>query len=302
MQFGKYYLILILLFVSCSNGYYYKYWFFPYYENNKIDTTNREGFTILDRYFAKDNDHIYYKENRLTDIDPKSFQILNHTHFSDKKSVYYISTQTELKTNSPKAWIIIIPLDLKVWTEDKLVLVPLEDSDPKTFQILKSRGLDTDYGTDEKHLYYEGIKLEERNKDSVGVLDSKFYDIIKTKNSIYYKGEKIKDADPETFLLYDSYAKDKRGCYYFNVLAVHAFSCNTKDFKPLTYPNPLDSKISMDSDYAKDDASVFWQGVKIKQADAKSFRLDVEKTDCLYPGMCGKDKNFSYESGQTNSN
>ncbi|BDA77642.1 hypothetical protein LPTSP3_g05720 [Leptospira kobayashii] len=294
-------MILVFLFLSCSQGYHYKYWFFPYYEDHKIDTTDREGFAILDRYFAKDKNHIYYKENRLADIDPKSFRILNHTYFSDKKSVYYISTRTELKTNSPKAWIIIIPLDLKVWTEDKLALVPLEDSDPETFQILKNREIDTAYGTDERRLYYEGTKLEEVDKDSIRVLDSNFYDIIKTEKSIYYKGEKIQDADPGTFLLYDNYAKDKKRCYYFNTLTVHAFSCNAKDFKPLIYPNPLDSKISMDSDYAKDDASVFWQGTKIKQADAKSFTLDLEKTDCLYPGMCGKDKNFSYESGQTNN-
>jgi len=293
--------VFLCLFLTCSQGYHYKYWFFPYYEDKKIDTNDREGFVILSKQFAKDKTNIYFKEFVLKNIDPSSFRIINHSYFTDQKSVYYISSQTELKTNSPKAWIIIIPLDLKIWTEDNLVMIPLEESDPKTFRILKNHsGSDTEYGMDANHLYHEGTLLEKGNTDSVLVLNSHFYDIIKTKISIYYEGEKVKGADPATFSLYDNYAKDTKGCFYFNALRVSLFACDPESFKPLSYPNPLDPKISMDSDYAKDRTSVFWQGTRIRNADPESFLLDEDRKDCPYPGACARDKSSVYLSGVPN--
>ncbi|PJZ54157.1 hypothetical protein CH380_06510 [Leptospira adleri] len=294
----KYRWILIFLFLlSCSKGYHYKYWIFPYYEDQKIDTSERKNFKIVDKDFAKDDQSVYYKETKLPEVDPESFRILGKNYVSDLRNVYFVTANLNIKTNSPKAWLIVIPLDLKIWTEKEIVFSVLEKAKPESFRILGREGIPTDYGFDEKRLYYLGGILEE-NAESPEFLRSFYYDVLKTKNSIYYNGNRVRDADPNTFELFDRYAKDRKRCYYLNSQDVKTFTCATENFLVLKYPNPLDAKISMDSDYAKDFRFVYWQGEAIPGADPGSFRLISENSECPYSGACARDRNREYRSGE----
>lgn len=294
----KYQWILLFLFLfSCSKGYHYKYWIFPYYEDHKIDLSGRENFEIVDKEFAKDETTVYYRETKLPEVDPKSFRILEKGYFSDLKNVYFIATNLNLKTNSPKAWLIVIPLDLKIWTEKEIVFSVVEKAKPESFRVLSRDGIFTDYGVDINRLYYLGGILEE-NAESPEFLDSSFYEVLKTKTSIYYEGKRLPEVDPKTFELFDRYAKDRKRCYYLTSGDAPSFSCSSESFVVLKYPNPLDAKISMDSDYAKDSDFVFWQGKAIPGADPRSFRLISENSECPYSGACARDRNREYRSGE----
>lgn len=293
----KYRWILPFLFLlSCSKGYHYKYWIFPYYEDHKIDASGRKNFEIIDREFAKDETNVYYKETKLPEVDPKNFQIIGKGYSSDQKNVYFVTTNVNIKTNSPKAWLIVIPLDLKVWTEKEIVFSVLEKAKPESFRILGREGIQTDYGFDEKRLYHLGSLIEE-NAASPELLNSSFYDVLKTKSSIYYQGKRLSGVDPKTFELFDRYAKDRKRCYYLNSLDVKTFYCEAENFHVLKYPNPLDAKISMDSDYAKDFRFVYWQGEVIRGADPGSFQLISKNSECPYSGDCARDRNREYRSG-----
>ncbi|RHX92885.1 DKNYY domain-containing protein [Leptospira stimsonii] len=294
----KYRWILPFLFLlSCSKGYHYKYWFFPYYEDQKIDTSERRNFKIVDKEFARDEKNVYYKETTLPGVEPETFRILEKGYFSDRKKVYFVSTHLNIRTNSPKAWLIIIPLDLKIWTEKKIVFSVVEKAKPESFRVLDRDGIFTDYGLDEDRLYYLGGILEE-NAQSIAFLQSFFFEVLKTKNSIYYNGNRIREADPNTFELFDRYAKDRKRCYYLTSGEPISFSCSSENFVVLKYSNPLDSKISLDSDYAKDSDFVFWKGKAIPGADPKSIQLIPENGTCPYYGACAEDRNRKFKEGE----
>ncbi|AOP35121.1 hypothetical protein A0128_15485 [Leptospira tipperaryensis] len=295
----KYHWILIYLFlISCSKGYHYKYWILPYYEDQKIETSGRKNFKILNKEFAKDDLNVYYKETKLPEVDPKSFQILGNGYLSDRKNVYFVTTNLNIKTNSPKAWLIVIPLDLKVWTEKEIVFLILEKARPENFRVLSREGNLTDYGFDENRIYYMGSIIDETAESPV-FLDSFLYHVLKTKSAIYYEGKPVSGADPKTFTLSDHYAKDRKQCYYFTSLDVSVFSCSPESFIVLEYPNPLDAKLSMDSDYSKDARFVYWQGKVISGADPKSIQLISENSECPYFGACARDRNREYKGGET---
>ncbi|MBM9578330.1 DKNYY domain-containing protein [Leptospira sp. 201903070] len=294
----KYRWLLVFMFiVSCSKGYHYKYWILPYYEDHKIETRERKNFEIIDGEYAKDDRIVYYKETRLPEVDPESFRILGKGYSSDRKAVYYVTTNLNIRTNSPKAWLIVIPLDLKIWTEKEIVFFVLEKAKPESFQVLSREGSNTDYGIDGKRLYYTGINIDE-DAESPLFLDSIFYEVLKTKTAIYYQGKRIPGADTETFTLLGQYAKDGKGCYFLNSSDVLSFSCSPKSFEVLKYPNPLDVNLSMDSEYAKDSQNVYWQGKVISRADSKTFQMVLETSECAESGVCAKDRNRKYKGGE----
>jgi hypothetical protein len=264
----------------------------------KIDTSTRPNFKILNSDFAKDDFSVYYKESILKDIDPSTFEILSSEIIKDKSAVYSVSTNTEIKTNSPKAWIIIIPLDLKVWTESKTVFLKLEDADPKSFFLLEKDDVPTKYGYDGKQLYYGATYLENVERADLKFQKSYFHTILKTEKNLYFEENKIPGIDLLSFSSYDHYAKDKNKCYFIKYSGVSDFPCNVKYFQPLQFPNPLDEKTNMESGYAIDDTFVFFEGKRIVGSNPKSFRLITSEQGCVADGYCGRDDKYFYEMGQ----
>ncbi len=298
-QFTKKIFSICFLFlsISCNKGYHYKYWIFPYHNNLKLDLSSRPDFKITNTDFAIDRYHVYYNEHLLTGVDPASLVLLNREIFKDKNGVYSISTNTEIKTNSPKAWIILIPLDLKVWTESKTILLKMELADPKSFILLKKGDTITNYGTDNKRLFYGANFLIETSNEKPEFLNSPFLDLLKIGNHLFYEGEKIDVADAESFQLFDHYAKDNQNCFYLDYRLVKKFTCNVATFQPLRFPNPLDSKIEMDSGYAIDQHHVYWEGTIVQNAIIENFQLISKQDDCVADGYCGSDGLHRYEGG-----
>nr|WP_269752227.1 DKNYY domain-containing protein [Leptospira ainazelensis] len=151
---------------------------------------------------------------------------------------------------------------------------------------------------DGKRLYYTGTSIDEEAESPL-FLDSFYYEVLKTKTAIYYKGKRIPESEPKTFILFDHYAKDRKRCYYIDPSDLSPFSCSTESFEVLKYPNPLDTNLSMDSDYAKDSRNVYWQGKIISGADSKTFHLVSGRSECADSGVCAKDRNREYKNGET---
>lgn len=296
-QFIKkiYPLVFLLFLVSCNKGYHHKYWIFPYHNDLKIDTSSRPDFKIINSDFALDLSHVYYNEQLLPGVDPATFTLLNKEIFKDKNAVYSVSTNTEFKTNSPKAWIIIIPLDLHVWTESKTIFIKMDLADPKSFTLLEKDGIVTNYGADDKHLFYGADFLIDTSNEKPEFRSSPFLEILKIGNHLFFEGKKIDGAQANSFLLFDHYAKDNHFCFYLGYQSIRRFKCHPASFRPLRFPNPLDAKIEMDSGYAIDNRHVYWEGTIIPNAKVQNFRLSPE--DCVAEGHCGSDGEHSYESG-----
>ena len=139
----------------------------------------------------------------------------------------------------------------------------------------------------------------------------------KDKNTAYYKGKEIENADTALFeILGYEYARDKKSVYYKGRTAesIDAYTVKyietvyIKDKKSVFYNGKILNEADIDSFevldpryFSKDKNHVFFMGKKIKNADSESFEVcgsnltyeSDEKQKCS-PGTA-RDKNFIYK-------
>ncbi|MCA9353851.1 DKNYY domain-containing protein [Candidatus Nomurabacteria bacterium] len=112
------------------------------------------------------------------------------------------------------------------------------------------------YTVHENKVYYGGQVLEDADPQSFVALDVVHgSDYAKDKNYVYYKGQVVKDADPQTFtqMLY-GYVTDKKNIFYEgNLLSTY------------------DSFVIIDEKYAQNGSYVFYEGQIVPKANPLSL-------------------------------
>lgn len=162
-----------------------------YYNGEPIPNSDPESFTHIYGVYSKDNSQVYFRNKPIDGADSKTFEVLPNSFSKDHKD-YYIGT-TRLHITNLESF-----RDLTV--------------------IRKNKG-SISLAKDETHYYMYNQKYPHADYESFIVLNSLFY---KDKDRVYYRGEIIKEADPNTFEVFNlvkdnfhcSYAKDKNYIYY----------------------------------------------------------------------------------------
>ncbi len=225
--------------------------------NSKL-AADVQTFTPLAREFGKDKDHIFYKSTIIdTEVDVSSFRVINTLGF-DKNHVYIPIIQMSYITNDA------------ITTDKKLVI--LEGADPKTYTELKDWG----FGKDSKNWFYE-YRLIDVDYNSFTPINRFF---CKDNNNVYLRKRSnllSSHIDAKTFVaLNDRYVADAKYIYDFipwtdgketNTLNMFAY----KSLENIEY---------LYKEYLLFDNSVIYDGVLIKEADRKSFKvLDSDKKE-----------------------
>ena len=276
-----------------------------YFMGKKINGISSSEFRIIDLnnrnesfYFLIDNKNLYklitifdedsgkIAKTKLVTIenpkvDTKSFEVINKnfdTYYRDKNTVYYYDADfgKELKK--------------------------LEAADSNSFVSLES-----DFGKDNRNIYYNGNKLEGVNSDGFEILDENAI-IFKNKNNVYFFKAKNEEKKYKLIPLnFDSssfkpvhkrsgYFKDKNGIYYFGYSNLEKLDTEkTEDIQ-----NELFFKIEgvdvptfreLQFGYSKDRNRVYCKNKEVKGADPESFVIFYADE-----GVVVKDKNRTYEN------
>lgn len=81
-------------YITDKKGVYYKNWS---WEIEQLEWAHPHSFHLIDRFIAKDNDHVYYEGFIIEWVDVESFESLWQNYYRDKDSIYInkisISTQ-----------------------------------------------------------------------------------------------------------------------------------------------------------------------------------------------------------------
>jgi len=200
MKFRQILILLICLstLAGCKRGYkvenekvYYEYWNEGSGQNNRlVESADAKTFQILDFdcdcsfYFGKDKNHLYIDGEPIRDIDPNTFKFIGNYVFRDKDSAYFFGFYNNINNCAIKG---VNPNKLKLisypWSRADNILI---------------HGYDT-------------LLLDDIN-DFVPIDE----DWGKTKKYVISKNTILKNADPETFKVINSYTgKDKNYTFEF---------------------------------------------------------------------------------------
>ncbi len=154
-------------------------------DNADVKTFQKLNFDCYcDFEFAKDKNHLYIDGEPIRDIDPNSFKFIGNYVFRDKDSAYFFGAYNNINdcaiegVNPDKIKLISYP-----WSEANNLLIHGYDT-LSLDDINNFKPIDEDWGKTEIH--------------------------------IIYHSKIIKEADPETFKVINSYSgKDKRHVYEF---------------------------------------------------------------------------------------
>jgi len=178
------------------------------------------------------------------------------------------------------------------------------------------------FAKDKNHCYFEGAVFKKAETETFEVLSWAF---AKDKNNVYTNRGILKDADPESFEIMGNgyelgpagwvtpvgYGKDANNIFYY------AYGTKTIKLKDVD----IKTFVEINNFYGKDDNFVFYNGMKLKNANSKTWKLldgyaysiddmnaycgkelingaDVETfvlfSDKKYGGEYAKDKNYIY--------
>ena len=164
---------------------------------------------------------------------------------------------------------------LGVYLQNKLI----PNSDGLSFKLL-----DGGYAVDRNQVYYIPTNfytvLKGADKETFEIVTSGFVSYAKDKNQVYCNEHSIERADPSSFKILDSlngYSKDKNHVYHHYAIMKDT---DVNSFQLLKY------------DLAKDNKSIFYRGLPVKEIDYESFKV-IEGNS----GYDGEDKNNYYRSG-----
>ena len=276
--------------------------------NDEKDNTEKtvedvKQFTSLGNNYAKDDKFVYFNSQvdgpiKLEEADINSFIALNGEDLVSTRSFRH-ETQT-IKTHSFYAK----DKDGVFYEGNKLA-----EANAYSFQVLGNI-----YGKDNKNAFYEEQKLEGVDVNSLVLLkpsqinNAYWYFYVKDKNHVYHQGQKIQEANADTFeLLTKTYSKDKNHVFSYNekiesadvntfqVMGNYARDKNHVYFGAtiLTDVDSSSFKVFENWRYFSDKSGVYYAGKgrnKIENADIDSF--ETLKWDYA------RDKNHVYNHGQ----
>ena len=245
-----------------------------------IEGADVSSFKLLNKNYAKDNNKVYYNSDiinillKIDDADSETFTVLGDDYAKDKTNIYY--SGSKLKNADVKTFKIIsdfVAKDkdrvyIKYWeigeeeSSDNLMNLLLEEEDiisKEKFE--KAIKLVANFYKDEKE--NEKVRLRVDSQTFKAITDVKeingFYAIDK------YRGYYIENSESSS----DSFGYLSE-VYYLDDL-------NVKNVKVLN------------NYYIKDDKNVYCLGVKVKEADALTFKVKNSFSSEA------QDKNHKYE-------
>lgn len=212
-----------------------------YHRGRKIEA-DPKTFQIVDEadvlhkfanaMYARDKDSVFLEGRKIAGADPNTFQIIEAWRYArDAKNVYF---------------------------EGKRV----ENIDPAKFELIPMEGLGERNYTDGTHLIHWGKVVGKIDAASVKSLGNSY---VKDRSQVFYMGELIPGADPDTFNVINetSFSRDAKRVYFWQVAVPNA---NPKTFEIL------------ERGYAKDDQRVYHhRSIKkidiVDGADAQNFKV-----------------------------
>lgn len=146
--------------------------------------------------------------------------------------------------------------------------------------------IDRHYGSYKSKIFYRYEELKGIDFNSFEIINNKWKeDFTKDKNAVFYKAERILNADPQTFeVLEFGFSKDKRHVYRIGELLKDA---DPKSFQIIDYI------------YQKDENQV-WAGGRSINADVKTFELlkyHLPGYETAQTSLYAIDKNHVYFQG-----
>ena len=157
----------------------------------------------------------------MADID--SFTIISkstsggHVYAKDKNSVYVEGNRILVDSGSfellgkGKYMADVNSVYFESYDSDiGIVVEKIENADRNSFQLVGKDG----YAKDQNSVYYNGQKVGNADADTFNI--HILYKAYATdQNSAYYRGQKIKNVDIETFYAFSyRYSRDKNAIYY----------------------------------------------------------------------------------------
>ncbi|MEY3784065.1 MAG: hypothetical protein RLZZ230_387 [Candidatus Parcubacteria bacterium] len=196
--------------------------------DTKLENADVKTFEVLSRDYAKDKNNAYYRDILIAGADSPSFEIItcegnNRNDYAKDKNMLYYGSNTfkdldilSVKFTDGKCGLRLED-DVHMYIVDpenygehgsctltesgNCVIYPIQD--PQTFQVI-----DDGYSQDSQTGYYKGSAIKGSIGTSLVSLGS-FY--AKDSSQVYYRGVKIVDADPNTFIILFSPSGDMTG-------------------------------------------------------------------------------------------
>jgi len=219
-------------------------WFLTSCKSNKdtggVDSANSDK---PENGFVRKLDTIWFHDIVLENVDPKTFEIVDDYFFKDKYHVCFFETYR---------------LSQDYFMSKRKRYLHLEKADPASFESLGDG-----YAKDKSTAWYLDKAFKVDDLESLTVLNHHF---VKDNKTAYLERRPIAGSDGKTFeLISDHYAKDSKKYYY----------CTPVDgqYEIKTITCHYESFVVIDYQYAKDNNSVFYDGIKLSDAESSTFEL-----------------------------
>ncbi len=292
----------------------------------KLEKANADKFTGINPYFGKDNKNVYYLGDIIKGSDPATFQFLGGVrtligatgYSKDKKNVYYLG---DIILGADSASFVLLDKVEGYGKDNKNVYFmgkKLDYADSISFKTIGN-----DYTSDKNGIYYRAEKIagadpaeyildghyilsrdsvfygKEKtayDRDTFKVMEEFFdgntcgssyiYAMVKDKNGVYLKDEKIKEIDPETFQSAGAGLYEDKNYYYAGTERLNIVKKDSKIYK-------LESSAQ---NILKDNDNIYLLGNKTENLKEK-YKIDPKSFE-LYAVVDGlnifRDKNNFY--------
>ena len=181
-----------------------------YREGKNIGKRDSETFKPLNYYeYTEDKNNVYYGDKEIKGIDRKYFEVVDGPYSKDRKYIYYKTQRVnEADVNNFRIIEDTIYYDNSYYRDNNNVFFQgrlLKGANPDKFKRL---GEYTFYYYDGTHLYYDGVRMDSVDYNTLVIYDG--IDYSKDKNHVYFENRILENADSATFREIKS---KKRGRY-----------------------------------------------------------------------------------------
>lgn len=240
-----------------------------YYDDRPLPAPADVELTVLNRRFAKSATEAYYRHQAISGADASSFEALDEHHARDRAHVWHGDTYR---------------VSQDYFSTQRIRMTVLAEADPRSFRLL-GQG----YGSDGRHLYFEGERFAVREPASFTPLEGGF---ARDQRSGYYLREPVPGSDGASFAVLGAhYARDAQHVFHADL----DYAASPPRVRIRTLPGVAPAGFQeLESGYARNDRQVFWQGLPVQQADAASFSVLSPPED----GADARDARHRYQRGQ----
>lgn len=173
-----------------------------------------------DSFYGKDANSVFNGYLKIKNADPKTFTPLNESFSKDSKRVFYGSkceikgadnkTFTPINSYMAKDKFRVYKYIFNNGYSCKSALNIIPSTDTRTFQLLNSF-----YSKDKNAVFFDNKPVNEANPATFKAFNEWYSTSFGSDDKhVFYRGELIEQADPNSFLVIDSaFAKDKNYVY-----------------------------------------------------------------------------------------